>query len=133
MFDFGCSRARPPMRLDRSAPLVALALTTSLLLCGCGKHDAEGSKGAEKAAATDKNAEPESRVSHGTNGEAIITLDAETQKRIGLQTAELQPAQYSPEVTGYARIQDSSWIGPTITELQAAQIAIQAVLQELDR
>ena len=119
----------------RFAQPIILTLGACWLLCGCEKHESEGSKGAEKsaAAAGEKGGEPEIRVSHGTNGEAIITLGAETQKRIGLQTAELAAAQYAPEVTGYGRIQDSSWIGPTITELQAAQIAVDAARNDLDR
>src|SRR6185295_17218947 len=40
---------------------------------------------------------------------------------------------YAPEARGFARIQDSSWIGMTITELQAARIAVDAARQELDR
>jgi hypothetical protein len=124
------------MKPARSANLLfGTAVTLCLVLCGCGKHEAEGSKAAEQGPGptAEKTGEPESRVSHGTNAEAIITLDAETQKRIGLQIAELKPAQYAPEVAGYARIQDSSWIGTTITELQAAQIALDAARQEFER
>lgn len=112
--------------------LLSLA-AAACFLCGCGKHEAEPSKAGDKTAAAEKSAEPESRVSHGTNGEAIITLDDETRKRMGLQTAELTAAQYAPEVSGYARIQDLSWIGTTITELQAARISVEAARQELDR
>jgi hypothetical protein len=74
------------MKPARSANLLfGTAVTLCLVLCGCGKHEAEGSKAAEQGAGptAEKTGEPESRVSHGTNAEAIITLDAETQKRIG--------------------------------------------------
>jgi hypothetical protein len=101
-------------------------------LCGCN-HEAEPAKGGPNTAAAEKSGQPESRVSHGTNGEAIITLDEATQKRIGLQTVELTSAKFAPEVSGYGRIQDTSWIGSTITELQAARITVEAARQELDR
>jgi hypothetical protein len=97
------------------------------LMAGCGKHEPEPAKAAEKSA------EPESSVKHGTNGEAIITLDAETQKTMGLQTAGVTAAELPPEAKGYARVLDMSVLGGFITDLQAAQIAVDAARQELTR
>src|SRR6267378_586616 len=99
------------MNLDLLKQASFLCLIAGLL-AGCGKHEPEAAKTAEKSA------EPEGHVKHGANGEAIITLDAETQKTMGLQVAEVTPANLAPEVRGYARVQDMSTLGTVMTALQ---------------
>lgn len=121
-------RTRSKWRLRKAAILL---LAVIALGSGCGSHESEKAKAPEKNG--EKGAEPESRVTHGTNGEAVITLDTETQKRMGLQVAALSAAELAPEASGFARVQDMSWVGTTITDLQAAQIATDAAKQELTR
>src|SRR4051812_45979646 len=58
-----------------------LLLAFATLLAGCSH------KAPEKAAEAPIEKAPESRVKHGTNDEVIVTLDADTQKLMGLQTA----------------------------------------------
>jgi len=73
-------------------------LAALCLLTGCEKKTeapAEGQKGEAN------KSEPESRVKHGTNGEVIITLDAPTQKLMGLETAPLAAATLPPELRAY--------------------------------
>ena len=96
-----------------------------MLLSSCGKHEQEPEKGEAKAAEK-IGAQTESRVSHGTNGEVIITLDADTQKKMGLAVAPVMAARMAPEAKGYGRVQDMSWLGSTISDLQAARIAANA-------
>src|SRR5207253_2678189 len=113
-----------------------LLAAMQMLFTSCGKHEQEPAKGSEKgeAKAGEKSgAQTESRVSHGTNGEVIITLDADTQKRMGLAVAPLTTARMAPEAKGYARVQDMSWLGSTISDLQAARIAANAARNELAR
>src|SRR5258706_4523010 len=75
-----------PMKAKLMLLLVALAATVA-----CHRD-------AEKAAAADeKNKKEKPRVQQGTNGETVINLDAETQKKMGLQTAQLETMQLGAE------------------------------------
>jgi hypothetical protein len=78
-------------------------------------------------------AEPESRVKHGTNGEVVITLNAATQKIMGLQTTALAPARLKPEAKAYGRVLDASPLVPLVAELKIAQAASEASQAELKR
>jgi hypothetical protein len=110
----------------RLAPTVVLA---GVLVAGCSPS------GKEPAAATPpaQPADPESRVKHGTNGEVIITLDAATQKTMGLQTAALAPARLKPEAKAYGRVLDPLPLVSLATELKVAQSASEASEAELKR
>jgi hypothetical protein len=90
-------------------------------------------KNEEAAASAVAEKKEESRVSHGTNGETIIKLDAETQKRMGLQTAALSAAQLSPEIKGYGRVLDAAPLAALVADLTAASAASAASQAELDR
>lgn len=106
-------------------PLLA-ALAAALVAAGCSKHskEAEGAKTEKKE---------ESRVQHGTNGETIIKLDAETQKMMGLQIAPLQPIQLNPEIKVYGRVLDPSGLVTAVADLTAAKAASEASQAELER
>jgi hypothetical protein len=109
---------------------LASLLALAGFLAGCSRQTPQP----PPAAPAEKKAEPESRVKHGTNGEVIITLDASTQKIMGLQTAPLASAQLSPQVKGYGRVLDVSSLASLVAELatdQAASAASQAELQRL--
>ena len=84
-------------------------------------------------APAEKKAEAESRVRHGPNGEIILTLDVATQKRMGLQTAALEPAHLSPELKAYGRVLDFSPLAALTAELTAAQAAGAASRAEFNR
>jgi multidrug efflux pump subunit AcrA (membrane-fusion protein) len=108
--------------------LCSSALLLGVLVAGC-------SRSAEKPAAEPaaKAAEPESRVKHGTNGEVVITLDAATQKTMGLQTTSLAAAELKPESKGYGRVLDASSLASLVGELAVAQAASDASQAELKR
>ena len=74
-----------------------------------------------------------SRVQRSTNGETIITLDAETQKRIGLQVAALMVTNVSREIKGYGRVLDPAPLAALTAELVSAQFAAIASVQEFER
>jgi hypothetical protein len=99
----------------------------SFLVSGCSQKNPE----TPTPAATEKK--EESRVTHGTNGEAIIKLDAATQKLIGLQTATLPPAELSPEIKGFGRVLDTAALASLVADLMAASAASQASQAELER
>src|SRR6266850_4635976 len=74
-------------------------------------------KSAEAAGAPNSEKKEESRVTHGTNGETVIKLDAETQKLMGLQTAALSPAELSPEIKGYGRVLETAPLASLVADL----------------
>jgi len=97
------------------------------LVPGCS-HD---NKEPAKESAPEK--QEESRVKRSINGEVTITLDAETQKVMGLQTATLTATQMNSEIKAYGRVLDTSALGGLINELQSAQVAAENSRQELER
>jgi hypothetical protein len=109
--------------------IVAIVLTATVLIAGCSHQ----SKEEPAAASAEKAAEPESRVKRGTNGEIVITLDAETQKVMGLQVAALAAATLSPEVKGYGRVLDLSLLSTAVAELVSAGAAAEASQKDLAR
>ena len=89
---------------------------------------------AEKAAAADeKNKKEKPRVQQGTNGETVINLDAETQKKMGLQTAQLETMQLGAETRAFGRVLDPSVLVTQIADLKAAQITAETSQAELSR
>ena len=92
--------------------LATSLLASALALAGCSH-----SGGEPPAATPEKTAEPESRVKHGTNGEAVITLDADTQKIMGLQVAALAATELSPELKGFGRVLDPATLGATVADV----------------
>src|SRR6266850_791096 len=97
------------------------------LLPGCSHEAKEPAKdtGAEK--------QEESRVKRGTNGEVTITIDAETQKLMGLQTTTLTATQMNLEFKAYGHALDTIALGGLINELDSAQVAAENSRQELER
>jgi hypothetical protein len=108
---------------------VVAVLFVAALMTACSPSNKETPAAAPPA----KPAEPESRVKHGTNGEVVITLEAATQKVMGLQTTALAPARLSPEVKAYGRVLDASPLVSLVAELTVAQAASEASQAELKR
>ncbi len=103
------------------------AILVFALLAGCSKHDA--APAAESHAST----EPESHIHRGTNGVIVITLDAATQKLMGLQTAPLAATKLAPEVKGFGRVVDPAPLAEMLMELGKAQLTYDTSHQELER
>lgn len=93
---------------------------------GCSKSD-------ESAASSEMEAQQPSRVKHGANGEVIVTLDADTQKVMGLQTATLVATQLSAEVKGYGRVVDPATLSATVADFVSAHATGEASQREMDR
>ena len=106
---------------------VFIILQPLVFLSACSQKNAE----TPAPAAAEKK--EESRVTHGTNGEAIIKLDAETQKLMGLETAVLSPAELNPEIKGFGRVLDTSPLASLVADLTVANAASQATQAELER
>jgi len=101
----------------------ALALAVSItLLAGCSKSGGDGDK---PAAAAPEKAAGESRPG--------VTLDAETQARIGLQTETPAPAQWQPEMKVYGQVLDAAPLTDLVMELNRAELALDSSRVELER
>ena len=109
---------------QRSKLLLALVLALAAVV-GCNSKKEE--PGHEAAA------KEESRVSRGTNDEVIVTIDAATQKAMGLEVVAVLPAELSREVQGYGHVLDASGLATQAAELKTAQAASQASQAELIR
>jgi hypothetical protein len=120
------SGATAERALKRLLVVVAVA---ALLPASCTKSDQK----AEAPAATEKKGEAAPRIKHGTSGEVIVTLDAATQKVMGLQTGELQAAKLSPEIKAYGRVLDVTPLVALVAELTTARTAAEASQAELNR
>ena len=104
------------------------SLAVVLAMVGCS-HSANETA----AAPPEKSAEAESRVKHGTNGEVIITLDAATQKVMGLQVAPLAATELSPEVKGFGRVLDPAPLSVLVADLVSARTTAATSQKELAR
>jgi hypothetical protein len=100
--------------------------TAAVLIVGCAKKEAAPAD--EK-----KSAEPESRVKRGTNGEVVITLDAETQKRMGLETVTLAATQFAPEIRAVGRVMDPAGVSSLVADFISARAAADVSSKELGR
>lgn len=75
----------------------------------------------------------EPAVRRGTNGNVTLTLDADTQKSMGLELGELTPATVKPEVKGYGRVLDPAPLATLVAEIKSAEAAAHASQAELER
>jgi hypothetical protein len=73
------------------------------------------------------------RTKLGTNGETIVTVDAEAQKRIALKIEPVRQAQLDQELKGYGRVLDPLPLVTLAAELSSAQAAWGASQKEFER
>jgi multidrug efflux system membrane fusion protein len=110
---------------NHRAPIVPVIILLFFPACSHKSTESPTPTAAEK--------KEESRITHGTNGETVIKLDAETQKLMGLQTAALSRAELSPEIKGFGRVLDTAPLASLVADLTAASAASQASQAELER
>jgi hypothetical protein len=72
-------------------------------------------------------------VSRDTNGNVVVKMDAETQKRIGLKIEALTPFHRAPELKSYGRVLDPAALSALLVELATDQAAYVASSNELAR
>src|SRR3989441_5917546 len=95
------------------------------LLAACTKTGEEKENEKPKA--------EESHVKRDALGEIIVTLDAETQKRIGLELEVPASAQWQPEVKGYGYVLDPAPLVSLLSELAPAHVAAATSQHEFER
>lgn len=76
---------------------------------------------------------PESRIHRSPTGEVVVSLDAETQKRIALATVPVVATNFSAELRGYARVLDPGPLAALMADLASAEAASSASSNELKR
>jgi multidrug efflux pump subunit AcrA (membrane-fusion protein) len=108
---------------------VAFVVVLSVaLLAGCSKKpDSDETKPA--ADASDKGT-PDKAAAEAKPG---VTVDAETQGRIGLKLETPAPAQWLPETKVYGQVLDPAPLTDQAMELNRAEITLDSSRQELER
>jgi hypothetical protein len=100
--------------------IFALAIGLSAaVLAGCSKS------------ATDKPADAPEKT--GPQNQAGVTIDAETQARIGLKTESPAATQWQPEVKGYGMVIDPATLTAAVADLESARAAAEASGREWER
>ena len=94
--------------------LLFATMLSVALLAGCSKP----------AAALEKT-EPEKK--------AGVSLDAETQARLGLKSESPLAMAWQPETKGFGRVIDAATLTAAVTELDSARVAAEVSIQELAR
>ena len=110
---------------SRPVFFVFLAGMIASLLTACSKTNEE--KEGEKPKTE------ESHVKRAVNGEIIVTLDEETQKRIGLKVESPAAAEWQPEAKGYGHVLDPAPLASLMAELAPAHVAAEASQREFER
>ena len=86
---------------------------------------AAGLSGCSKPAAADKPADAPDKSG--------VTIDAETQTRIGLKIESPVAAQWQPEVKGYGVVVDPATVASALMNLETARAAADVSGKELER
>ena len=74
-----------------------------------------------------------SRVERGADGATVLKLDAETQKRLGLQTAVPVVGFVITELSAMARVLDGAALAGVLNELRSAQAALDTARADHER
>ncbi|HEX4350088.1 MAG TPA: hypothetical protein VH251_06865 [Verrucomicrobiae bacterium] len=108
-----------PLNTGGLLPIVLCAA----LAAGCSKSGGD-SDDAKSAPASDKAA---------TEAKPGVTVDAETQERIGLKTETPAPAQWQPGTKAYGQVLDPAPLMDLAMQLSRVEIALDSSRLELDR
>jgi hypothetical protein len=108
--------------------VVAFAIGGLLMFCLVRPPAKPGADTGEESPA----ASP-AQLKRGANGTTIITLDAETQERLGLETEYPVALQWQPEAKGYGKVIDPAMLSAAVTDLESARAAAGASHKEYDR
>lgn len=119
--------------MKRAFKIILVPLIVVVTVAGLTFAYLERSKERAREAEREKPVVAKSRVKLGSNGEATVTLDGQTQKRIALKVESVTPARISPELKGYGRILDPTPLATLTTELASAQAALAASQKEFER
>ena len=103
--------------------LAAFLTAGTLASCSKGGGDADDKPKAEAAA----DRKPDAPADAG------VTIDADTQARLGIATASPTAADWQPEIKAYGQVLDRAPLSDALLELNRAEIALDSSRVELDR
>jgi len=126
-------------RIILSVIIITAALSGGILLNRV-RGDADDAKpGAKTEAKTEAKADgkketpAEPRLSRDTNGNVVIKIEDEVQKRSGIKAESLAATRLVPELKAYGRVLDPAPLASLLIELATAQAASSASSNELTR
>src|SRR5689334_3638708 len=96
------------------------------LICGC-------SKSAEAPAAESKSEPKPVEIKRAENGDVVVTVSDEAQKRIGLKVEPLKSAQHTPELTAYGTVLDPTPLITAQTEIATTMVAVDTSRKAAER
>ena len=108
-----------------SVCLLLAALLTVGTLGGCSKAGGDASDKPKADAAADTKPD--------ASADAGVTIDADTQTRLGLATGSPTAADWQPEIKAYGQVLDRAPLGDALLELSRAEIAFDSSHAELER
>ena len=97
-----------------------------LVAAGCAKKD-------EPPKPEEKKSESPWKLSRNANGEPVLTLDAATAARVGLQIAPFAASQLAPETKAFGRVLDPAALATALAESVAAAGAADASQKDFQR
>ena len=116
-------------RIAFFSTLVVFAAVLAAVACGYLRMN----KGRAAEAGGDQPVVAESRVEHGTNGEAVVNLDLGTQRLIGLQTAVLEGVTQAPVVKAFGRVLEPTALLALASDTASDRAALAASSKEYER
>jgi hypothetical protein len=93
----------------------------------------EGRAELEKGGGLEGPVEPPKRSSRNPAGEVVLTLDAESQARIGLRVEGLEASRLPREAAGFARVLDPASLITLLEEITSAEAQGAAARAEYER
>ncbi len=126
--NYNFRKEHPTSNIQRStsnACLLLAALLTVGTLGGCSKAGGDASDKPKADAAADTKPD--------ASADAGVTIDADTQTRLGLATGSPTAADWQPEIKAYGQVLDRAPLGDALLELSRAEIAFDSSHIELER
>ena len=112
-------------RSTANACLLLAALLTAGAFAGCSKGGGDKDDKPKADAAADSK--PDAPADTG------VTIDADTQTRLGLVTGSPTVADWQPELKAYGQVLDRAPLSDALLELNRSKIALDSSRVELDR
>ena len=85
----------------------------------------------KEAHPTKEHAQDAVKVERNPEGEPVLLLTAEAQKRVGLILEPLTVTEFSPEIRGYGRVLDPALLAGLVSEIATATVAVENSRRDL--
>jgi hypothetical protein len=122
---FGLAGAEPAAENIAVSRLLSILMLPLALLAGCGKSDEKPADDSKTPAAFS--------VQTDTNGNTVVTLSVETQKRIALEVAPVASSELAAQIAAFGTVLDPAPLLALHGELAADQAALDATRKVAQR